>query len=72
MPFAKDSLIMYNTPMNTVIITSLRNNLAAIIDFFEDLTASRNQKYKDDIKKSREEIKRGHVHTIEEVFGKSY
>lgn len=55
--------------MNTVVITTLRKSLIAIIDFFEDLMVSRNQKYKDDIKKSREEVKNGHVYTMEEAFG---
>ena len=85
---------MYNTNMNTVATTTLRNNLAVTmdalskdmeymlvssrgkiisalvnIDLFEDFMASRNQKYKDDIKKSREEAKKGHVYTMEEAFG---
>ena len=57
--------------MDYMLVTSRGKVVSALvnIDFFEDLMASQNQKYKDEIKKSREEAKKGNVYTFEEVFG---
>ena len=38
-------------------------------EFFENALASSCVKYKLDIRKSRKEVKKGHVYTMEEVFG---
>jgi len=37
-------------------------------EFFENTLASSCVRYKLDIKKSREEVKKGHVYTMEEAF----
>lgn len=57
--------------MEYMLVTSRGKVVSALvnIDFFEDLMASKNQKYKDEIRKSREEAKKGNVYTFEEVFG---
>lgn len=39
------------------------------IDYFEDLLAATSPKYIESIKRAREDIKKGRVYTLEEVFG---
>jgi len=66
-----DTMATISKDMEYMLVTSRGKAVSALvnIDFFEDLMASNNKRYKDDIKKSREEAKKGNVYTFEEAFG---
>lgn len=54
-----------------LLISKKGNLVSAIVnlDFFEDLLALTSKKYKDSIKRAREDFKKGRVYTHEEAFG---